>query len=40
MLIVGTTDTIVEPLAMVVEGIDAAVTLRAVFRALQAMSLA
>ena len=40
VLIVDSTDTIVEPLAVVVEGIDASVTLRAVLRALQAMSLA
>ena len=40
VLIVGTTDTIVEPLAVVVEGIDTAVTLGAVLGALQAMGLA
>ena len=40
VLIVGTTDTIVEPLAVVVEGVDAAVTLGAVLGALQAMGLA
>jgi hypothetical protein len=40
VLIVGTTDTIVEPLAVVVESIDAAITLGAVLGALQAMSLA
>ena len=40
VLIVGTTDTIVEPLAVVVESIHTAITLGAVLGALQAMSLA
>lgn len=38
--VVGAADTVVEPLTVVVEGVDTAVTLRAVLRALQAMRLA
>jgi hypothetical protein len=38
--VVGAADTVVEPLAVVVEGIDTAVTLRAVLGTLQAMRLA
>ena len=40
MPVVGAPDTVVEPLAVVVEGVDTAVALRAVLGALQAMRLA